>query len=188
MSACTGVHCPGWGKVYSHDITGGLFANLEEAKKKNIDDENSKLFSRLYDLESMKDKEDVFHFKLCYIERTDVEFPCNEWKQSSNPLTEKKVTGYEKIRLTWPLQSDKRPFEGLVQSTPDKNLIDDSEGSNWGNSIGTIKDSKGKIPGPIDKDGNQIYVEKTELYAYFDPLGNNEILLLVLYTDLSVLN
>ena len=59
----TGVQ---WRKVYAHDLDGGVFANLEEAKKKNIDDENSKLFSRLYELESMRDNDGMFHFQLCH--------------------------------------------------------------------------------------------------------------------------
>ena len=58
-----------WRKV-AHDPAGGLFANLEEAKKKNVDDENAELFSTLYDLESMRNDARVFHFKLCQPERT----------------------------------------------------------------------------------------------------------------------
>merc|ERR1712142_70468 len=162
-----------WRKIYSHDITGGLFADLEEAKKKNVDDEDAKLFSRLYDLESMKDDQGVFHFKLCYPERVDVDINCNEWKQSSNPVTESKVTDFQGIRLTWPLRSDLKPFGGLMKSTPDKNLMDDFDGpdptgTRWWNSVGTLKSYKntGKIPGPVDKSKKPILVEKKDLYVY----------------------
>merc|ERR1712013_548766 len=114
-----------WRKVYGHHIDSGVFANLEEAKKKNVDDENSDLFSRLYDLESMRDDNGMFHFKLCYPERTEEDFPCNEWKQSSNPLMDSKVTGFVGIRLTWPLRSDGKPFGGFMKSNPGNNLMDD---------------------------------------------------------------
>merc|ERR1712142_531360 len=154
-----------WTKIYSHDITAGPFANLEEAKKKNVDDENAKLYSKLYDLESMRDKDGVFHFKLCYPDRTEVTFRCNEWKQSSNPVTEPKVTGFEPIRLTWPLRADHQPFSGLMSSTPDKNLIDDTEGTPWANSIGTIQPLQDKIPGPVGEDRNIIPVSRNVLYV-----------------------
>ena len=48
-----------------------------ETKKKNIDDPEADLFSILYDLESMRNAEGVFHFKLCYPELAE-DFPCNE--------------------------------------------------------------------------------------------------------------
>ena len=74
---------PIWQKVFSHDTAGGLFANLEEGKQKNTDNEDAALFSILYNLESMRNDEGMFHFKLCYPERTEYQFPCNEWIQSS---------------------------------------------------------------------------------------------------------
>ena len=114
----------------------------------------------------MRDDKGLFHFKLCYPEITKVKSPCNEWKQSSNPYTKPKVTGFVPVDLTWPLNSDKKPFEGLMRSTLDKNLIDDAEGDKWGNSVGTLKDSEGKIPGPVDKSGNLILVDKKVLFVY----------------------
>ena len=45
---CIGNDCPKWIKIYRHDISGGVFANLEEAGKKNINNENATLFSKLY--------------------------------------------------------------------------------------------------------------------------------------------
>merc|ERR1712013_195064 len=156
-----------WSKIYGHDIDGGVFANLEEAKKKNVDDENSKLFSRLYDLESMWDDNGMFHFKLCYPERTEEDFPCNEWKQSSNPLMDSKVTGFVGIRLTWPLRSDGKPFGGLMKSTPQTNLIDDDPSWFWWNSIGTISayPHGPGIPGPVAAGPTHIVVKKKELFV-----------------------
>ena len=154
-----------WTKIYAHDIDGGFFADLEEAKKKNVNDENAQLFSKLYDLESMKDNDGVFHFKLCHPELTEA-FPCNEWKQSSNPIVETSVSGFEGIRLTYPLRSDRKPFGGLMKSNPSENLMDDIPTNYWWNSIGTIKAHGGKIPGPVSAGKGGISVKKKELYVY----------------------
>ena len=67
----------------------------------------------------------MFHFKLCYPERTEHEFPCNEWKQRSNPVRETKIKDFVGISLTWPLRSSGKPFHGLVKTNPGKNLMDD---------------------------------------------------------------
>ena len=117
----------------------------------------------------MKDDDEVFHFKLCYPEMTEEEFPCLEWKQSSNPLKEPKVTGFVGIRLNWPLRSDNKPFGGLMKSNPGQNLMDDFEGNWWWNSIGTIQSFQGKIPGPVRKDRKHIGVKKKVLYCYTIP-------------------
>ena len=155
-----------WRKIYGHDIDGGVFANLEEAKKKNIENENSQLFSKLYDLESMRDNDGMFHFKLCHPERTEEDFPCNEWKQSSNPVVESKVTDFVGIRLTWPLRSDGKPFGGLMKSSPHTNLIDDDPSWFWWNSIGTISAyPHGGIPGPVATGPTHIQVKKKELFV-----------------------
>jgi len=152
-----------WKKVYSHDVDGGLFANLDEAKKKNIDDESASLFSVLYNLESMRNDDGVFHFKLCYPELSE-EFPCNEWIQSSNPVTESNVTGYSGVKLTYPKNGIRGPFQGLGLSPPSfvNNLIDDAPShGKWWSSIGTIKAiGSGIIPGPYGQT-----VKKNELYV-----------------------
>ena len=150
-----------WRKVYSHDITGGLFRNLIEAGRKNVDDEDAALFSILYDLDMMKDDGGLFHFKLCYLEQTDHRFPCNEWKQSSNPILASNVTGFVSISLTWPSRSDGQPFGGLLRSNPGQNLMDDDPGQGWWNSVGTVQGYRGGIPGP-----RNISVTKKELYVY----------------------
>ena len=161
-----------WTKIFAHDIDGGLFANLEEAQKKNINDEDAKLFSRLFDLESMRDNNGVFHFKLCHPELTEEAFPCNEWKQSSNPAVESRVTGFEGIHLTWPLRSDFKPFGGLLKSNPEHNLMDDWEGAWWWNSVGTITAHEGGIPGPVNAKKEYIIVKKKELYVYTQQIAS----------------
>ena len=151
-----------WRKIFSHHIDGGVFTDLEEAKKKNIHDENAKLFSILYDLESMRDEDGLFHLKLCYPTMIDEPFPCNEWKQSSNPVVESTVMGFVKIHLTWPEGPFDGEFGGLMKSSPWKNLMDDNpvEEQHW-NSIGALALHNGKIPGP-----KPIIVSKSELYVF----------------------
>ena len=140
--------------MYALNTAGGLFANLDETKKKNIDDPEADLSSILYDLESMRNKDRVFHFKLCYQELTQFDFPCNEWMQSSNPVTESTITGFDGITLTFP-KTDVGSFQGLGLSPSSKaNLIDNSPSSgNWWYSIGTISNfGSGTVPDPMLQD------------------------------------
>ena len=148
--------------MFSHDTAGGLFANLEDAKKKNIDDEDSLLFSILYNLESMRNDNGVFHFKLCHPELTEV-FPCNEWIQSSNPVTESKISDFSAINLTYLSNGNGESFGGLAHSPSNikNNLMDDTpEDGNWWNSIGTLTWFGSEIPGPSPHS-----VKKKELYV-----------------------
>ena len=155
-------------KVFSHNTAGGLFSDLNDAKKKNIDDKEADLFSILYDLESMRNEDGVFHFKLCYPDLTEYDPPCNEWLQTSNPLTASKITGYTAIAITWPKNGINKEFKGLGVSPPSKvyNLIDDApEHANWFSSIGALRHWGGSdtIPGPYT-DGGQA-VKRVELYV-----------------------
>jgi len=157
-----------WRKVFSHNASGGLFSDLDDAKRKNIDDNEADLFSILYDLESMRNEDGVFHFKLCYPDLTEYDPPCNEWKQSSNPLTESKITGYSAIAIAWPKNSINKEFGGLGLSPPSfrENLIDDApEHAWWHCSIGSLKHWGGSdtIPGP-QKDGQRA-IKRVELHV-----------------------
>ena len=116
----------------------------------------------------MRNEDGVFHFKLCYPEFTEYDPPCNEWKQSSNPLTEPKITGFSAKAITWPKNSIDKEFGGLGLSPPSfrENLIDDApEHSYWYSSIGSLKHWGGSdtIPGP-KKDGQKA-VKRVELHV-----------------------
>ena len=156
-----------WKKVYSLDTSGGVFANLEEAKEKNVYDENALLYSILFDLEAYRTKEGYFHFKLCYPELTQFPFPCNEWTQTSNPVLESKITEFKAINITWNKNSINRPFRGIGLSpvSSEQSLIDDAPNHRYSwNSIGTIVDYKGSIPGPM-----KYKVKKAELFVQYLP-------------------
>ena len=167
-----------WKKIYSLDTSGGLFANLEEAKKKNVNDENALLYSILYNLEAFRNKKGYFHFKLCYPELTQFPFPCNEWTQTSNPVLESEITDYQAVHITWNKDSINGTFHGigLSPASSEYNLIDDApEHINWWSSIGTILDvwRSSEFPGPF---GNK--VKRAELYVQYLP-NTGEIDLLI---------
>ena len=142
---------------------------------KNIDDEEADLFSVLYNLESMRNNKGVFHFKLCYPElanATNVS-PCNEWVQSSNPVTESTITGYAPILLTWNTNGVGGTFQGLGLSPPSfsYNLLDNTPGdSQWVFSIGSLQywPSSGQVPGPYPAVSA---VKKVELAVLYTPSG-----------------
>ena len=151
-----------WRKIYTHDISGGFFENLISASRMNVGNESALLYSILYDLDLMRDDSGVFHFKLCYPELTQHAFPCNEWIQSSNPVTHSLVKDFVSIHLTWPNRADGKPFAGLMRSNPGHNLMDDDPSEElWWNSVGTIQDYQGKIPGPAN-----VTVSRKEFYVY----------------------
>lgn len=166
------TEAPEWEKIYSLNTAGGLFANLDDAKKKNIDDPEADLFSRLYELDSMRNWEGVFHFKLCYPElaSSTINFPCNEWTQTSNPLTESKITGFAAINLTWTRDGMNDLFHGLGLSSccSSANLIDGNPFRDWWYSIGTIAywGCATCVTGP-----GRTPVKMVELYVLFTPGG-----------------
>ena len=67
--------------------------------------------------------------------------------------------------MTWPNRAGGQPFVGLMKSSPGHNLMDDHLSEElWWNSVGTIQDYQGKIPGPVN-----ITVRRKELYVYTSP-------------------
>ena len=76
-------------KIFSHNLAGGLFDSSNDALKKNLNNPDALLFSKLNFLEGYRNKEGKFHFKICFPEIKGNN--CNEWKQTSNPATEGKI-------------------------------------------------------------------------------------------------
>lgn len=161
-----------WEKIYSLNTTGGLFANLDEAKKKNIDDPEADLFSVLYQLGSMRNREGVYHFKVCYPELASStnNFPCNEWTQTSNPLEESTITGFAAVNLTWTKDGRNDNFHGLGLSSccSHANLIDGNPFVDYWYSIGSLVywGCATCVTGPV-----RIPVKMVELYVLYTPSG-----------------
>ena len=117
--------------MFSHDTKGGLFSSQDDAGNKNPDKPyTAQLFSILDKLENFRDRDGIFHLKLCYPELTlGIDgHTCNEWKQSSNPFTESSITGFEPIFLAFTQDSNFNDWRGLGKSPSQfpQTLIDDT--------------------------------------------------------------
>ena len=153
-----------WTKVFSHDTSGGLFTNDSDTLSRNPQDPDAKLFSILDHLESMRLDDGNFHLKLCYPELTEHTEPCNEWIQTSNPVTISTIQGFHPIQIMFPTNSYGRSWKGLGMSPPSATFtfIDDApDGSYWWMAIGARRFHGGPdtIPGPTRT------VRKVELYV-----------------------
>ena len=154
-----------WIKVFSHDVTAGLFTSNKDALLKNHNDPSADLFSNLENLSTMRLPDGTFHFKVCFPSLIEeFENPCNEWSQTSNPVTETTITGYEPIMLTFHKRGTGGPFNGLgLNEFGDNTLIDDEPDSgSWWLAIGALTNFGGDdtIPGP-----SWYAVSKIELYV-----------------------
>ena len=163
-------HSDHFTKVFSHDTAGGLFTSSQDALSRNHDNPQASLFSTLDQLESYRNAEGNFHFKICYPEVQTFHGlgHCNEWLQASNPTTEGTITGYERIHLAFPSNGAGRAWGGLGRSEDtETSLLDDtgSSPSGW-MAVGATEyyqPSKETIPGPwsLPIDG----IKKIELYV-----------------------
>ena len=143
-------------KVFQHNTAGGLFSSLEDALIKNPDNPDADLYSILKQLENFRNQDGNFHLKVCYPELSVNGSSCNEWIQSSNPVTETKITGFQAISLVFTKNGDNRAWEGLgYDKAGNRTLGADSPVNvrKWGGAIGAIEwspESVGVIPGPRD--------------------------------------
>ena len=171
-----------WTKVFSHDTSGGLFVNINDAKNKNSDDPSAALFSILDQLEGMRNSDGKFYLKLCYPELTQFNPPCNEWIQTSNPATETAITGYKEVQVTFQGSAERTgaKFGGLelvTSKSPGRTWIDaDPSHGNWWYAIGALRNHGGRhtIPGPVDGNQKGFPVRKVELFVTLDPTKGNK--------------
>ena len=152
--------------IYSinHVADEDVFADHNETTHKNAENETANLFSILFKLEGMRTCEGLFHFKLCYQElEEDYPFPCNEWRQKSNPLYESVVHGFEPLNITF--NSAKADFNGLALSKKgiDSCLMEDHpyNTNNRSFCIGHRTASDGQLVGPPKH-----AVKKVELFIF----------------------
>ena len=115
-------------KVFSHDASGRFFPSKDQAKSWNPDNPDALLYSILDQIENYR-KDGVFHVRLCIPEFvSQYDFPCNEWKQSSNFVETDAVTDFEAVELTY--QPDE--FAGLALTpTRSHTLVAMQPGGYW---------------------------------------------------------
>ena len=131
--------CSGkWVKVFNQKTEGqvsGMFSNKQDALNKNPNQPNANLYSILDQLENFRNPEGNFHLKLCYPDVTPALTglggkKCNEWVQSSNPVTETNITGYQPISIAY-------NFKGLGPCEHALAVMDSTPGAgNWFFAIG----------------------------------------------------
>ena len=152
-------------KVFSHNTEGGLFTDIADALSKNPDNPEKDLFSILNKLEDYRNQEGHFHFKLCYPELQGVNGGnCNEWTQSSNPVSQGTVSKFRPISIEFPKDGLERSWGGLGRSNWDETnaLLDDTgTDSKWWSAIGAMKyhGNGTTFPGPFPN-----YVTRVELF------------------------
>ena len=155
-------------KIFNHDIAGGFFSSPEDALRKNSNNSAALLFSVLDEIDQYKNEDGNYHLKLCYPELTGVGGGhCNEWTQSSNPVTDTTITGFQPITIAFTQNGYREDWRGLGRS-PDKypaTLMDDAPSRPfWWTAIGATKEyaaAKLGLPGPFEQ---KKYVNKIELY------------------------
>ena len=147
-------------KIFYHNVKNlALFSTEQNVLDNSADD----TFSMLGQLDKYKNIEGKFHLKICYPDRvaqSDVSGKCcNEWKQTSNPVSEGIITGFEKISLAWTKNCAGSDWHGLgLEGQFTHTLIDDTgENERWCMAVGAIKyepdddNPKKYIPGPYNE-------------------------------------
>ena len=139
--------------MFNHDTRGGFFSNQDDVTSKNSDNPDAYLFSILDQLESYRGSDGNFTFLVCYPElKWGVDGKvCNEWIQSSNPLTETTITGLKAISLAFTITSYKKAWVGLgkgISQWPYAAIDDSPSQDNWWFAIGSTRKFNGGIPGP----------------------------------------
>ena len=130
-------------------------------------------------MENYRRSDGKFHFKLCYPphkmntngvwmngdSQVSMDSICNEWTQTSNPITEGTITGFHKIHLDFPHKGNQQPWGGLGRTNVmnDSNifpsLIDDTGTDGfWWMAIGatTNHQHKDTFPGPFWHNVNKV--------------------------------
>ena len=160
----------GFVKIFSHDTSGGVFRSKKDALRKNSNNPDAKLFSILDaltqnndgSLTKIRDEQGKFHFKICFPELKKSKWKgkkredgyCNEWLQSSNPVEESVVTGFQALDLLFSKDGGQGPWRGLGKGgEEDIALIDDTGAEHYyWMAVGATKTTpyygKDAIPGP----------------------------------------
>ena len=143
-------------KVFSHNTAGGVFPSKESAERWNPDNPEDDLYSILNELVDYKNANGEYHLKVCYPGVLGVNGKsCNEWIQTSNPVTYWRINGFKAIgQLAFEYNGYGQSWGGLALSLNRyrDNLMDDSpeKFAYWGSIGATIYYPKGSqtIAGP----------------------------------------
>ena len=152
----------GWIKIFSHDSSNGEFFNdYDDAKKKNENNPDASLYSILYQLENLRRSDGSFKFRICY------QAGCNSWFQTSNPVTESVVTGFETQSLVFPIANGLGKKEGGVGETL---ICSDPMGQFVYYSIGVTRAIEKfgccKFAGPLTNPVSDFsFISKVDLYV-----------------------
>ena len=165
-------------KVFQHNTAGGLFSSLEDALNKNPDNPDADLYSILDQMENFRNQDGTFHLRVCYPELSVNGSSCNEWIQSSNPVTETEITGYQAISLAFTKNGNNNAWKGLGLEKTNNTLIADcpKNAQKWWGAIGAIEwipDVVGVIPGVIPGPKNHQPVTKVVLTALTKEISVN---------------
>ena len=114
---------------------------------------------------NFKNKEGKFHFKLCYPQIQK----CNEWKQTSNPVEDIKIKGFEPVgKLSFTENGLGEDWGGLGKSKKESHTLIDDTGTGsdnkWNMAVGAFKHEdkdKKTIPGPK----GEKKIRQVELYV-----------------------
>jgi hypothetical protein len=111
-------------------------------------------FSALDTLESCRDSQGKLHLKIVWPNRVSRNY--NEWKQTSNPMDNPTVAGYEPVDIHF---TDNR-WGGLERQSGGEALLDGSvDDVKWFYAIGAMQEWSGGIPGASSPES------AVELYA-----------------------
>ena len=145
-----------------------LWQSDAEALSKNSDDPTALLYSRLDQLEDFRTEDGKFHLKIVFPDLGG----SNEWMQTSNPVTDSTIKGFQPVKLDYQIDGHANPWGGLGLNTVNEQaLISDTPTTEFfymclGCQI--YYPSTGAIPGPrISKENEEdvLAVTQVELYV-----------------------
>ena len=141
-----------------------------EALWKNPSDPNAKLFSILFVLDDFK-IDGMFHMRIVYPELGG----SNEWIQTSNPVRDSIIEGYQPLSLDYRTDGNSEPWGGLgnCRGSNATAICDTPTSGNYSMCVGCqvwwVNSSN--IPGPRSNVSDDSGVTQVELYIRI-PVGS----------------